>query len=160
MADLILARVIHVRAVAHWIGGVAFVTLVVLPLAKARPGLEGIALFESVERRFAAQVRVSIPLAGAAGLWMTYRADLWSRFLDPSYWWMAAMAAIWTVFAIVVFGVEPVFHRRFEQMARANPDVALRRVTRMHRVLLAASAVTIAGAVAGAQGFSFRAPAF
>lgn len=155
MDDLIVARVIHVLAVAHWIGGVAFVTIVILPLANASSGLDGLALFEGVERRFAAQVRVSIPLAGAAGLWMTYRAGLWQRFLDPSSWWMMAMLALWSVFAVVVFIVEPLFHDRLERQARANPAVALRRVTRMHRLLLAAAAVTMAGAVAGAHGFTF-----
>lgn len=153
--DLTLARAIHVLAVAHWIGGVAFVTLVVLPLARSLSGVEGLALFDAAERRFAAQVRVSIPLAGAAGFWMTYRGDLWSRFLDPSSWWMAAMFAVWTVFALVVFVVEPLFHDRLQRRASANPSLALSRVTLMHRLLLTAAAATLAGAVAGAHGFSF-----
>ncbi|MGA2794766.1 MAG: hypothetical protein ABSE69_14800, partial [Roseiarcus sp.] len=87
--DIALARALHVLAVVHWIGGLAFVTLIVLPLAGSRAdAAEGLGLFEAVERRFAAQVRVSIPLAGAAGLWMTYRMDLWERFADPRFWWM------------------------------------------------------------------------
>ena len=84
--DLILARAAHVLAIVHWIGGVGFVSLVVLPIAIARPSAaEGLALFDSVERRFAAQVRFSIPIAGVAGLWMTYRMDLWERFADPTF---------------------------------------------------------------------------
>ncbi len=31
MDDLILARAIHVAAIVHWIGGVSFVTLMLLP---------------------------------------------------------------------------------------------------------------------------------
>ena len=34
--DIELARALHVLFVAHWIGGVAFVTLVALPLARSR----------------------------------------------------------------------------------------------------------------------------
>ena len=72
--DIELARAIYVLAVVHWIGGVAFVTLIALPLARAsEDARKGWALFEAIERRFAAQVRVSLPLAGAAGLWMTWR---------------------------------------------------------------------------------------
>ncbi|HUO54514.1 MAG TPA: hypothetical protein VMU18_07230, partial [Rhodoblastus sp.] len=153
--DLILARAIHMLAVVHWIGGVAFVTLVVLPLARSRPALEGLALFETVERRFAAQVRVSIPVAGAAGLWMSYRMDLWPRFLDPHFWWMAAMVALWTLFTLVVFIIEPFFHARMERRARSNPQTALARLTRLHSILLALAAATIAGAIAGAHGFYF-----
>jgi uncharacterized membrane protein len=64
--DLALARALHVLFVTHWIGGVAFVTFVVLPLALTKEdSARGWALFEAIERRFAAQVRVSIPLAGA-----------------------------------------------------------------------------------------------
>ncbi|WP_298422298.1 hypothetical protein [Rhodoblastus sp.] len=153
--DLIWARAIHVLAVAHWIGGLAFVTLVILPLARSRPAQEGLALFDAIERRFAAQVRVSIPVAGAAGLWMTYRLDLWSRFLDPHFWWMAAMLGLWAVFTVLVFIIEPLFHARMERLARANPQFALARLTRMHSILLALAVATMAGAVAGAHGFYF-----
>ena len=94
MDDVGLALGLHVLAVIHWIGGLAFVTLVMLPLARLRStGEEGVALFESVEQRFAAQVRFSIPLVGATGLWMTYRMDLWARFANPHFWWMSAMLA-------------------------------------------------------------------
>jgi len=154
--DIALARALHVLAVVHWIGGVAFVTLIVLPLAGLRPTAEeGLALFDSVERRFAAQVRVSIPLAGATGLWMTYRMDLWERFADPRFWWMSAMLGLWLVFALMVFVAEPLLHERFARQARRDPASALRRMTRLHAILLAFAALTVLGAVAGAQGFNF-----
>ena len=54
MDDVTVARAVHVLAVLHWIGGVAFVTLVVLPLARvAEPGRR-LALFAAVEHRFSA----------------------------------------------------------------------------------------------------------
>jgi uncharacterized membrane protein len=37
MYDLVLARAIHVVALVHWIGGVAFVTTIVLPSARKAP---------------------------------------------------------------------------------------------------------------------------
>jgi uncharacterized membrane protein len=154
--DIALARALHVLAVVHWIGGLAFVTLIVLPLAGARADAgEGLALFDVVERRFAAQVRVSIALAGAAGLWMTYRMDLWERFADPHYWWMSAMLGLWLVFALMVFVAEPLLHQSFARQARRDPASALRRITRLHAFLLALAALTVLGAVAGAHGFEF-----
>jgi uncharacterized membrane protein len=69
--DVEIARALHVVFVAHWIGGVAFVTLVALPLARSYADAgKGWALFEAIETRFAAQVRFSIPLAGVTGLWI------------------------------------------------------------------------------------------
>ncbi len=154
--DLILARALHVLAIVHWIGGVAFVTLVVLPFALSRASAaEGFALFDLVEQRFAAQVRVSIPVAGAAGLWLTYRMDVWERFHDIHFWWMGAMFGLWLVFMIVVFVVEPLFNDKFEQMAKRDPATALRRLARLHRILLAFAALTVLGAVAGSHGFFF-----
>lgn len=152
--DIILARALHVLALVHWIGGVAFVTLVVLPLARSRSAAQdAMALFNTIERRFAAQVRISIPLAGVAGLWMTYRMDLWSRFADPHYWWMSAMMGLWLAFMLMVFVLEPLLHARFEQLARRDPAATLRRMAQLHSVLLLLAALTVLGAVAGAHGF-------
>jgi uncharacterized membrane protein len=153
MDDVALARAIHVLAVIHWIGGLAFVTLVVLPLARARStGEEALALFEGVERRFAPQVRVSIPLAGATGIWMTWRLDLWERFVDPSFWWMTAMAGLWLVFMLMLFVIEPLGQATFRRKARLDAAAALRRVSRLHEILMVLTAVTALGAVAGAHG--------
>ena len=154
MDDIVFARTIHVLSVVHWIGGVAFVTLVALPLATSRGGAEGLALFEAIEQRFAAQVRWSIPLAGASGLWMTYRMDLWSRFGDPHFWWMSAMAGLWIVFVLMVFVLEPLLQPRFAAQGRRDPAALLRRMRWVHAVLLTVAAATVIGAVAGAQGVS------
>jgi uncharacterized membrane protein len=156
MNDVIFARAVHVLAVIHWIGGLGFVTLIVLPLAASRVDRrEGLSLFEAVERRFSSQLRFSIPLAGAAGLWMTYRMDLWARFADPHFWWMSAMVGLWLFFMAMIFVIEPLLHQRFERKAREHPDSAFRRLIAMHGVLLALTALTVLGAVAGAQGFEF-----
>ena len=154
--DVAVALAFHVLAIIHWIGGLAFVTLIVLPLARLRStGKEGVALFDSVERRFAAQVRFSIPVAGATGLWMTYRMDLWGRFADPHFWWMSAMLGLWLVFVLMVFVLEPLLHERFEQQARLDPASTLRRITRLHVFLLTLAALTVLGAVVGGRGFDF-----
>ncbi len=155
--DIALARALHVLFVTHWIGGVAFVTFVALPLALASAdSARGWALFEAIERRFAAQVRVSIPLAGATGLWMTWRLDLWSRFGDAAFWWMDAMFGLWALFMLMVFVGEPLANARLAAMAARDAGGALRRLQRAHLVLSAAAVVTIFGAVAGAHGGLFN----
>jgi uncharacterized membrane protein len=82
--DIELARALHVLFVAQWIGGVGFVTLVALSLARAQSDpRKAWARFEAIENRFAHRVRWSIPLAGATGLWMVWRMELWQRFAEP-----------------------------------------------------------------------------
>ncbi len=152
--DILLARALHVLLVVHWIGGLAFVTLIVLPLARSHPRAEaGLALFDGVERRFAAQLRLTMPLAGAAGLWMTYRMELWARFLDPHFWWMTAMLGLWLFFMLMLFVLEPLLHARFEERAKRDPLPVFRKMIVLHAFLLACAALTILGTVAGAHGF-------
>jgi uncharacterized membrane protein len=154
--DIELARALHVLFLTHWIGGVAFITLVALPLAHAsKDAREGWALFEAIERRFSAQVKWSIPLAGATGLWMAWRLDLWAQFADPAFWWLDAMVLVWAVFMVIVFVVEPIAGAQIAAEAANDPAAVLRRLACAHFLLLAAAIVTILGAVAGAHGGLF-----
>jgi uncharacterized membrane protein len=151
-----LARALHVLFVTHWIGGVAFITLVALPLARSSKDPQaGWAFFEAIERRFSAQVRWSIPLAGATGLWMACRLNLWSQFADPAFWWLDAMVFVWALFMALVFVVEPIARARVAAEAVGHPEVVLRRLSRAHVALLLAAIVTVLGAVAGAHGGLF-----
>jgi len=153
MDDIELARALHVLFITHWIGGVAFVTLVALPLARASEDAgKGWALFEAIEKCFSAQVKWSIPLAGATGLWMAWRLNLWAQFADPTFWWLDAMVLVWALFMALVFVVEPTLRARLAAEAADHPEVVLRRLSRAHIVLLTAAIVTILGAVAGAHG--------
>jgi uncharacterized membrane protein len=152
MQDFIIARVVHVIAVVCWIGGVAFVTLVVMPSVRReqRPD-ERLAAFHRLESRFAPQARLWVLLAGASGFWMVWRGEMWGRFADPQLWWMHAMVALWLVFATMLFSIEPLFlHRRLA--ASHDPARDFARMETMHRVLLAAAAVTLVGAVGGSHG--------
>jgi len=86
---------------------------------------------------------------------MTWRLGLWAAFDAPSFWWMDAMVLLWALFMAIVFVVEPLAHRRVAAMAAEDPAGLLLRLSRAHRVLLAAGVITIFGAVAGAHGGIF-----
>ena len=148
------ARALHVLGVVLWIGGVSMVTLSLLPAAREiGPADRPLQLFEQVERRFARQSRWTTTLVGASGFYLVFSLDLWSRFTQPSHWWMAAMVIVWAVFSLMLFVLEPlVLHRWFERRARRDPAGTMRLLLRMHWVLLAISLLTIAGAVTGSHG--------
>lgn len=153
MDVLVLARVLHVLAVVHWIGGVAMVTLVILPQMQALAAPDRLAMFERLEGRFGSQAKVSTLIAGLSGLWMLWQADGWGLFLLPGYWWLHLMVAVWAVFTLVLFVLEPlVLHRWFRARALRDPEGTFALVLRLHRVLLALSALAVAGAVQGAHG--------
>ncbi|OFX02737.1 MAG: hypothetical protein A3E78_07700 [Alphaproteobacteria bacterium RIFCSPHIGHO2_12_FULL_63_12] len=154
MTELTIARALHVLAVVHWIGGVFMVTAVILPsVARLAEPERRIALFESIEGAFSWQAKISVTLAGATGFYMTARLDAWSRFLDPAYWWMHAMVAVWALFTFVLFVAEPLFlHQWFRRAAARDPAATFALIQRFHWALLTASLVTIGAAVLGAHG--------
>ncbi|MFO1163438.1 MAG: hypothetical protein U1E60_31705 [Reyranellaceae bacterium] len=157
MDDVTIARALHVVAVVHWIGGVAMVTLVLLPaLAGLAEPTRRLAMFEAIEGRFGAQARWSVAAAGLSGFWMTWRLDAWSRFVEPGSWWMTAMLLLWAVFAVILYVAEPLFlHAWVRRQAQRDPLGTMAKVLAAHRVLLAAAAVTVAGAVMGAHGMLY-----
>ena len=149
----VLARMIHVLAIVHWIGGVAMVTLVILPQMLRLPAAERIDGFERIEGRFGAQAKISTVVAGLSGLWMLWLTDSWSWFLYLQFWWLHLMVAVWAIFTLVLFVLEPAFlHRWFHERASHDPEGTFRLVLRLHRVLLALAVLAIAGAVQGAHG--------
>lgn len=153
MDELALARALHVLAIVHWIGGVALVTLVILPglIARVAPA-ERLVLFEEIEGRFALQARISTLLAGASGFYMLHVYGMWPRLLSIGSWWLIAMIVIWAVFTFVLFLAEPLFlHRWFMKRAQTDPEGTFRLVLRMHRVLLTLSLATVAAGVLGAH---------
>lgn len=153
MDGVTLARAVHVLAVVLWIGGVAFVTLVLLPALRAMEPAARIALFERLERRFGGQEKISVLVAGLSGFFMTHELAAWDRFLDVRFWWMHAMLAIWLLFAFVLFVAEPLFlHEWFRRAAERDPERSFSLLQAMHHVLLAASLLTVAAAVLGSHG--------
>ncbi|GGF26570.1 hypothetical protein GCM10011611_35770 [Aliidongia dinghuensis] len=154
MDDVAIARALHVAAVVLWIGGVAFVTTVVLPLVRrVRDPAERFALFHAIEGRFVWQARAAILVVGLSGLYMLDRLDLWDRFTTAAFWWMHAMVLLWAVFAFVLFVGEPlIFHRWLDRHALSEPDRTFALLHRLHWLLLIVSMLTVLAAVAGSAG--------
>ena len=148
------ARALHVLGVVHWIGGVAMVTMVILPAVRRTADPHAmLPLFEAVEGRFARQARISVAIVGLSGLYMVQTLGLWDRFTDPAFWWLHAMVLLWAIFAFVLYIAEPLFlHARFRQRAQADPIGKVTFMLRAHRVLLTASLLTVGAAVLGAHG--------
>lgn len=145
------SRVLHVLGVVIWIGGVGFVTLVLLPAVRRQPDQHQ--LFEQAEGRFAWWARGTTLVTGLSGFYMLYLSNGWSRFAQPGQWWLHAMVAVWLIFTLMLFVLEPlVLHRLFRRIAQHDPRGLMLRIQRMHVFLLLISLITVAGAVAGSHG--------
>ncbi len=154
---VVLARILHILAVTLWIGGVAFVTTVLIPALRNLPDEnQRLVLFERLEGRFAFQAKLTTLLTGLSGLWMLDYLNAWSRYSDPQYWWLHLMTFIWFIFSFVLFVLEPLFlHKIFHRLAERDSEAAFLKLHRMHVILLSLSLIAIAGAMAGTHGYSF-----
>jgi hypothetical protein len=153
--DIAVALGLHVLSIVIWIGGVSFVTTVMLPaLRRGALGSDRLGAFAAVESRFIWQARTAILVAGATGLYMVWRLDLWSTFETSGFWWMDAMVGLWLLFAALLFIAEPFFiDRMFHRWATAEPEQAFAALHRAHWLLLSLSIITVIGAVIGSNGW-------
>lgn len=147
----VIARALHILAVVLWIGGVAFVTTVLIPALKNLD--QPLALFERLEGRFAQQAKITTLMTGLSGLFMLDFLNAWARYLEPQFWWLHLMTFIWLIFTLVLFVLEPLFlHKLFHRMAQANSELAFKRLHIMHIILLSLSLLAVTGGMAGAHG--------
>lgn len=153
----ILARAIHVIGVVLWIGGVAFVTTILIPsLKKITDTNRRLELFEKLEGKFAFQARIVTLVTGASGYYMLDAMNAWNRYQHLEFWWMHLMTMIWAIFTVVLFVLEPlVLHRWFHGKAIKDSENAFSWLHRMHKILLTLSLIAIFGAVVGSHGFVF-----
>src|SRR5680860_1606340 len=100
MSEIAIVTALHVLGVVWWIGGLAFVTTVLLPELRGDPA-HALERFHAIERRFAPQVRAAVLLVGASGGWMFYRLGLWCMLDVPRFWWLDAMLALWALFFLI-----------------------------------------------------------
>ena len=151
-----LARAIHVLGVVIWIGGVAFVTTILIPALRQHIDAGArLDQFERLEGRFGRQARWVTLITGASGFLMVEFLDAWARYQDLRFWWMHLMTLIWLIFTLILFVLEPLFlHRWFHQRAECDDTSAFGLLHRMHIILLTLSVVAVLGAVAGAHGLN------
>jgi putative copper export protein len=103
----IISLIIHVLSVVIWIGGVAFVTIIMFPMIqRAQSSLEQVLMFQGVEHRFSRIAKVMVILTGLSGLFLIKEKGLSSGVL--------IMIFVWTIYASLLFFLEkPLFKRLF-----------------------------------------------
>lgn len=155
---LTLARALHVIGVIFWIGGVAFVTTVLIPAVRKIDKLnERQALFEWLENRFSWQAKLTTLLTGITGFYMVTLLEAWDRYLQPNFWWLHLMTLVWVIFTLLLFVLEPLFlHQWFKEQAQRRSHKTFIRLQQMHILLLGLSLLAVAGAVAGSHGYRFN----
>ena len=152
-----ITHIIHLFSVVLWIGSLAFVTAVVLPMILNNPDALGkVLLFRGIERRFARAAKALNLITGLSGFVMVFIMG-WHRviFTRPGIP-LLIMTLIWLFWFVMLFALEPIIIKRMlDRMARnakehggLEIDAVFRRMQSMHWFLLLLSLVAVAsGAV-------------
>ncbi len=157
MNNLTIVRALHVISIVFWIGGVGFVTAVILPSIKRNfKPQEQLKIFEIFESSFSFIVKFFVIITGITGFYMTSLFHAWDRFTQPQFFWMHAMVFIWAIFMLALFVVEPLIQRRINlQQNHAHINENFKRIQLIHWILLFVSLATIFVSVLGSHGFFY-----
>jgi uncharacterized membrane protein len=149
----IIARALHIIAVVLWIGGVAFVTTVLIPaIRNSQSNKNGFNLFERLEGKFSFQAKLSTFVTGVSGFYMLYIMNAWSSMS----WWIYLMIFVWVIFTLVLFVLEPLFlHQWFRRQAEKNNKRTFFFLQMMHIILLSISLAAVFSGVAGVHGLFY-----
>jgi len=153
----VIARALHVVGVVWWIGGVSFVTIVLMPgLSKIADEKVRLQLFEQLEGRFSFQAKIATTITALSGFYMVEFMNAWERYLYLQFWWLHLMTFVWFLFAIVLFVLEPLFlHKWFREQAEKDTKKTFIVMKRLHYLLLSVSVLAVFCAVAGAHGLFY-----
>jgi len=138
----VIALMIHVLAVIIWIGGVAFVTMIMFPIIQRTDNsLEQVMMFQGVEHRFGKIAKVMVILTGISGFYL----------LSIKGFGIGAgiMIFVWTLYASLLFFLEkPLFKRLFETPGKQlDTKQIFLRLQVFHWIILVLSFSAIAAGI-------------
>jgi len=108
----VIALAIHVSSIVVWIGGVAFVTIVVFPMIQRTEGsLEQVIFFQGVEHRFSRVAKWMILISGLTGTYMLYEKGF-QFLMTPSSIHVWLMIIIWGFYTSLIFFLERIIFKK------------------------------------------------
>jgi len=157
MNNLTIARAIHILSIMIWIGGVGFVTAVLIPtIRRSAHKKDQLSIFNAIENRFALIARFAVAITGISGIYMVYVLNAWDRFVEIRYFWIHAMVLLWLMFAIALFIIEPFFFKNHGRIVKDHHAITnLRKTEIVHWIIFILSLITIFFSVLGAHGFLY-----
>jgi uncharacterized membrane protein len=151
-------HIIHLLTVILWIGGLAFVTMIVLPMAIKTPdALQKVLLFQRVEHRFAKIARLYNLVTGITGFVMIFMTGWYQVLFTRASIPLTVMTLVWVFWFVMLFGLEPIIIRRMlDNMAKGGAkleiDTIFTRLNRLHYFMVAISLVAAAAGALVAHG--------
>jgi len=135
---------VHVLGVVVWIGGVAFVTMIVFPMiTRMENSLEKVLFFQGMEHRFARIAKSSVVVVGLTGGWLLYVTGEWHILFSIAGMGPTLMLIVWTFYLFVLLFEGKIFKMIFGGKAQQNTDKVFSLLSRFHWVVLGLSLLTV-----------------
>lgn len=144
---------IHVLGVVIWIGGVAFVTMIVFPmLTRMENSLEKVIFFQGIEHRFAGIAKGSLAVVGLTGAWLLYQTGEWRMLFSTAGIGPTLMLIVWTFYLLVLLFEAKIFGMLFKGKEGRDADKIFVLLSRFHWVVLSLSLLAIGVGVWAGHG--------
>ena len=149
----LLMHIVHILTVILWIGGLAFVTGIVLPMVIKTPdALQKVLTFQRIEHRFAPLAKAYNIVVGITVFIMVWQTGWYELYFTKDGWALTFMTAVWLFWFIMLVGLEPIVIRKMlDRMAREGAtmdiDGIFKKVKTLHWFMVA---ISLAAAAAGA----------
>jgi uncharacterized membrane protein len=149
-----LLTAIHVTTIVLWIGGVAFVTIIIFPvLLRMEDSFEKILLFQRVENKFAKHARIYAWTAGITGGLLLYVTGEYSALFTMNTLGPTVMLIVWLFYILVLTFEKKIFSVLFSQSEKRDVSKIFVRLNIFHWIILGLSlAAVFLGVWAGHGG--------
>jgi len=148
-----LMHIIHLLTVILWIGGLAFVTIIILPMAIRNPDALGkVLMFQRVEHKFAPMARIYVLITGITGFVMVFLMGWHRLYFTRAGAPLTVMTLIWVFWFVMLWGLEPlVIKKMLEKMAKSGEKMEIETIfARMNRLHWMMVIISLVAATAGA----------
>lgn len=144
---------VHVLGVVVWIGGVAFVTMIVFPMImRMEDSFEKVLFFQGIEHRFAGIAKGSVAVVGLTGVWLLYLTGQWRILFSTAGIGPTLMVLVWAFYLFVLLFEGRIFRMIFGGRAGQDPEKIFPLLSRFHWVVLGLSLVTVGVGVWAGHG--------
>lgn len=150
---------VHLLTVILWIGGLGFITILMLPMIiRMEDPLGKVLLFNRIEHKFAPLARVYNVIVGVSGFTLLYMTGAYKDIFTLDGLPLLFMAVVWVFWAVMLFVLEPIVVRKMiEKMQRSGEAMEIESIfalmNRLHIVLLILSLLAASAGAAFAHGF-------
>lgn len=149
-----LLTALHVVMVVLWIGGVAFVTVIIFPmLLTMEDSLEKVLLFQRVENKFARQARFYAWMTGLTGGILLYLTREYSLLFTLRGVGITTMLLAWLVYVFILTFEKRLFKVLFSHPEKLDSSQVFSRLNIFHWFILGLSLLAVfAGVFTGHGG--------